>query len=254
MGLNGKTAIITGGAQGIGRETARTLAAEGVNVSIGDINQEPKGGGVPTHEVIKEQGQDSLFRETDVSNADDCRRLVEDTVDAFGSVDILVNNAGLFPSEARGKTVAELSVDEWRQIIEINLDGAFNCSKFAIPHIVESDAGRVINVSSKMCMVGHPESSAYSSAKGGIITLTKQMAIDFAPDAVTVNAICPGIIETGTKQYRFDQKGDRMREQTPLPYLGTAEDIANAARFLASPDARFITGHALVVDGGWTAQ
>lgn len=255
MRLEGTRAAITGASSGIGRRMAVEFAEEGADVAIGDIREDPKDEGKrPTAEAVEARGRDALFREVDVADQAACAAFVDEAADAFGGLDILVNNAGAFPRSARGKTVEELSAEEWRRIIDVNLTGVYNCSKFAIDHLRASPAGRVINVASKIGLVGHPASPAYGSAKAGVVLLTKQMAIDFAPEAVTVNAICPGVIETGTKQFRFELKGDRMRENTPLPFLGEPRDIARAAVFLASEDGRFITGHSLVVDGGWTAR
>lgn len=255
MDLTDRAAVITGGAQGIGRHVAIEFADRGADVAIGDVRETPKGDAdTPTVELVRDRGRDAVFRETDVTQQADCERLVDTAVDRFGGVDVLVNNAGAFPMAARGKTVEELSEEHWDEIVDVNLKSVYNCTKSAIPHVRESDAGRVVNVASKMGLVGHAAAPAYSAAKGGIVTLTKQMAVDYAADAVTVNVICPGVVVTGTKGYRFDQKGDRMQENTPLPYLGEPEDIANAAAYLASEGGRFITGHALVVDGGWTAQ
>jgi NAD(P)-dependent dehydrogenase (short-subunit alcohol dehydrogenase family) len=254
MQLPGKTAIITGGSSGIGRAIALTLAEAGASVGVGDLKRSPKSAAVPTAEKIREDGGDAIFRETDVRDADDCTTLVEATTDQLGGLDIVVNNAGGFPPEARGKTIADLSADEWESIIEVNLTGVRNCTSPAVESLKESDAGRIINIASKMGVVGHQEAPAYAAAKGGIISLTKQLAIDHAPEAITVNSISPGIIVTDTKEYRFDKKGDRMRENTPLPYLGKPEDVAQSALFLASDSGRFVTGHNLVIDGGWTAK
>jgi NAD(P)-dependent dehydrogenase (short-subunit alcohol dehydrogenase family) len=254
MRLSGRTALVTGGSSGIGRAIALAFADAGASVAIGDLKRSPKSAETPTAEAIREDGGDAIFRETDVRDADDCASLVDATADQLGGIDIVVNNAGGFPPESRGKTIAELSVDEWDAIIEVNLTGVRNCTSPAVEFLNESDAGRVINIASKMGLVGHPEAPAYAAAKGGIISLTKQLAIEYAPDEITVNSISPGIIVTDTKGYRFDQKGTRMQENTPLPYLGTPEDVAQAGLFLASDSGRFVTGHDLVVDGGWTAQ
>lgn len=254
MDLEGKTAVVTGGRQGIGKTTAIELAKQGATVAIGDIEEEPKSGGKTTVEEITELGRNGLFVRTDVTDTDNCERLISRTIDEFGGIDILVNNAGAFPQESRGKRIDQLEPDEWDTIIDINLTGVYNCSHAALSHLSESDAGRVVNISSKMGLVGHKESPAYSAAKGGVVTLSKQMAIDFASDAVTVNTVCPGIILTGTKRYRMEQKGDRMKANTPLPYLGKPIDIARAVAFLASDGGRFITGQTLTIDGGWTAQ
>lgn len=255
MTLADNVAVVTGGASGLGRAIAVELAERGADVAIGDVREAPKGDDRgPTADLVRERGREAIYVETDVSEQTDCRALVDATVDRFGGIDVLVNNAGAFPEDARQKTVEELEEAYWDEIVDVNLKSVYNCTKAAMPHVKASDAGRVVNVASKMGLVGHKAAPAYSAAKGGIVTLTKQMAVDYAPDGVTVNVICPGVIVTGTKSYRFDQKGDRMERNTPLPYLGEPRDIANAAAFLAGKGGRFVTGHALVVDGGWTAQ
>ncbi|MGM0590118.1 MAG: SDR family NAD(P)-dependent oxidoreductase [Halobacteriota archaeon] len=254
MKLENRTAVVTGGASGIGRAIAIAFAEEGANVAIGDIQRLPKNSDTSTVEKIEEAGSNAIFVETNVARQDDCRALVEAAADAFGGVDVLVNNAGGFPPESRGKNIAELPEDEWDNIIDVNLKGAYNCCHCALPYIEESSAGRIINVASKMGLVGHPNAPAYSAAKGAVVNLTRQVAIDYADESVTVNTLTPGIIVTGTKGYRFEDKADRMRDNTPLPFLGESEDIAGAAVYLASEEARFVTGHNLVVDGGWTAQ
>lgn len=255
MRLEDTRAVITGGSSGIGRQMAIDFAEEGADVAIGDIREEPKGDEtVPTAELVAERGREAFFYEVDVADQAQCERLVEQAAAELGGIDVFVNNAGLFLDSARGKTVEALTLEEWSRMIDINLTSVYSCSKFAIPHLRESDQPRLINIASKMGLVGHPAIPAYGSAKAGVVLLTKAMAIDYAPEAITVNAICPGVIKTGTKLHRFEQKGDRMVENTPLPYLGEPADIARTAVFLASADAKFITGQAIAVDGGWTAQ
>lgn len=255
MQLENRNAVITGGASGIGRRMAIEFSKEGANVAVGDIREDPKGDEeTPTAELLRDRGATAHFYEVDVADHAACEALVESAAADLGGIDVFVNNAGLFLDSARGKTVEALSLEEWSRMIDINLTSVYSCSKFAVPHLRESEAPRLINVASKMGLVGHPAIPAYGSAKAGVILLTKGMAIDFAEDAITVNAICPGIIKTGTKLHRFDLKGDRMATNTPLPYFGEPLDIARTAVFLASDDAKFITGQAIAVDGGWTAQ
>ncbi|MGM0590440.1 MAG: SDR family NAD(P)-dependent oxidoreductase [Halobacteriota archaeon] len=254
MRLEDTVVVVTGGSSGIGRQIGLECAREGADVAIGDVTEESKNEGAgPTAEAVRELGREAVFRQVDVSDQAQCEAFVEAAAEELGGIDVLVNNAGAFPQSMREKTVEELSAEEWETLIGINLDGAYNCSKFAMPHIRESDRGRVVNIASKLGIVGHKQAPAYTAAKGGVISLTKQMAVDYADEAITVNVICPGIIETGTKQYRLEQKGERMKRNTLLPYFGSPDDIARATVFLASEDGRFITGHSLVIDGGWTA-
>ena len=255
MRLDGKRAVITGASSGIGRRIAIQFAEEGADVAIGDVRERPKEEGEPpTAEAVRNRGRDAVFREVDVADQAQCEAFVETAAEEFDGIDVLVNNAGTFLDSARGKTLEELSLEEWNRMLAINLTGVYNCAKFAMPYVRESDGGRVINIASKMGLVGHPTIHAYGAAKGGVVLLTRAMAIDYAPDSVTVNAICPGIIETGNKPHRFEIKGDRMEANTPLPFFGEPRDVAHAAVFLASEEARFVTGQALAVDGGWTAR
>jgi NAD(P)-dependent dehydrogenase (short-subunit alcohol dehydrogenase family) len=250
--LNDAVAVVTGAAGGIGRQIAVEFADAGADVVVGDVRREPRVDGPPTHEFISEAGGSADFVETDVSDAADARALVDHAVDTFGGLDVLVNNAGL----PRAGALHEMDESDWRAVIDVNLTGVFQCSRFAMPVIREGSGGRIVNMASTLGLVGKPGGAAYCASKGGIVNLTRQMAIEYAPDGVTVNAICPGVIDAGMAGERLadDDYREQVSGQTPLPYLGTATDVARAARFLASDAGRFVTGHALVVDGGWTAQ
>lgn len=252
MKLSERTAIVTGGASGIGRAIAIEFARAGAEVAVGDVREEPKAADVPTVERVRDLGSEAIFEETDVADPDDVERLVEATVEAFDGVDILVNNAGVTTTAPLHETPRE----EWNRVVDINLNGVYTCTKFALPYLRDSSAGRIINVSSQRGLVGAPKKAAYCASKGGVSNLSRQMAIDYGPDGITVNAICPGPIKTSMLQSALEdpERRKQYEESTVTPFLGDPEDIGQAAVFLASDAARFVTGHNLVVDGGYTAK
>lgn len=254
LGLEEKTAIVTGGASGNGRGISIELAKAGADVAIGDIREEPKleKHTSTTTEAVRSEGQDAIFCETDVSKEEDAKTLIETTVEELGEPNILVNNAGIFPSGA----IDEISTEDWDRTFDVNLNGIYYCSKYTIPYLRKQDHARIINLSSQLGLVGLAESSAYCASKGGIANLTRQMAIDYADDRITINAINPGVIKTSMTKPQLDDPEMRadIEANTLLPYLGEPEDVGQAAVFLASEWANFVTGHCLVVDGGWTAH
>lgn len=251
MRLEGHRAIVTGGAAGIGRGIALELAREGADVAIGDLREEPKRPGQeePTHELIGDMGRDSLYVETDVSEQADAERLVTETVAEFGGLDILVNNAGI---NING-SVENQPYEDWQKVLDVNLSSVFLCSKYAIPHLRESDSGSIINISSQVAFVAWPMNAAYDTSKAAVSHLTKQMAVDLSVDEIRVNAICPGPIKTqhmkeSYNEWEIQTAYDR---KTLTPFRGEPKDIGRAAAYLASEDARYVNGHNLVVDGGW---
>jgi len=253
MRLDGARALVTGGASGIGRGIALELAEAGADVAVGDLREEPLMDfkETPTHERVEELGREGLFYEADVSEEAEARALVEATAETFGGLDIMVNNAG---TNIEG-TVEQQSYEDWREVMSVNLDGVFLCSKYAIPHLRESDRGRVINVSSQVAFVAWPRNAAYDASKAAVSHLTRQMAIDLSPDGVTVNAVCPGPIKTKKMKESladFEIK-NRYDEKVLTPFVGEPEDIGKAAVYLCSDAGRYVNGHNLVVDGGWLA-
>jgi NAD(P)-dependent dehydrogenase (short-subunit alcohol dehydrogenase family) len=262
MELEKRTALVTGGSSGIGRAIALEFAREGANVAVGDVRESPKdvGESIATADRIREIGPEALYRETDVTDPDQVDRLVAETVETFGGLDILVNNAGI----SRDGRVHDTSEQDWQDIVDVNLSGAFRCAKAAMPHLLESEHGRVINVASQMGFVGMPESAAYCATKGGMVNLTRQMALDYSGDGVTVNGICPGPIKTSMSRegsaddpkawYEDEDELAHYEEQVLTPAIGEPEDVGRAAVFVASDDARFMTGHNLVIDGGYVAK
>jgi NAD(P)-dependent dehydrogenase (short-subunit alcohol dehydrogenase family) len=252
MKLDGKVALITGGNSGIGSATAALFAKEGAAVVITGRNQER---GEQVALAITEAGGRAMFLRADVRVAEDCRRAVEQTLERFGRIDVLFNNAGVFYP----KTVPECTEQEWDETIDSSLKGAFLMSKYALPSMIERGSGSIIHNSSGWGILGGDKAAAYCAAKGGLIIMAKAMAIDHGPDGIRVNCVCPGDTETPMLTDDADKRGMAWEDYVasgsdrPLGRIGTAEEIARAVLFLASDDASYITGEALVVDGGGVA-
>ena len=265
MRLKNKVALITGGTSGIGEATALLFAKEGAQVAITGRNAE-RGAGVARRiealrreshsgQQLPETGQ-PLFVRADVSVASDCQRAVDETVRTFGRLDILFNNAGVFYPQ----TALECSEQEWDEQIDANLKGVFLMSKFALPILIAQKKGVIINNASGWGIVGGDHAVAYCASKGGVVLMTKAMAIDHGAQGVRVNCICPGDVETPMLPADAKMRGLKWEDyiagcaNRPLGRVGTAEEIAKAVLFLASDDSSFMTGAALVVDGGGTAD
>ncbi len=253
MRLRDKIALITGGTSGIGEATALLFAAEGAEVAITGRNA-ARGAGVVKR--IKKDGGSAIFLRADVSLAKDCRRTVAETLRAFGRIDILFNNAGVFYP----RTAVACSEREWDEQIDVNLKGTFLMSKFALPAMIAQKSGVIINNSSGWGIVGGALAVAYCASKGGVVLMTKAMAIDHAAQGIRVNCICPGDVETPMLPTDAKMRGMKWKDylascaSRPMGRVGTAEEIAKAVLFLASDDSSFMTGAALVVDGGGTAD
>ena len=253
MRLKAKVALITGGTSGIGEATALLFAAEGARVGITGRNAQ-RGAGVV--ERIKERGGEGVFIRADVRVADDCRRAVDETVLAFGRVDILFNNAGVFYPQ----TAVECSEGEWDEQIDVNLKGTFLMSKFALAGMIARGSGVIVNNASGWRIVGGDHAVAYCASKGGVVLMTKAMAIDHGAQGIRVNCVCPGDVETPMLPADAKMRGLKWEDYIagcavrPLGRVGTVEEIAKAVLFLASDDSSFMTGAAMVVDGGGTAD
>ena len=247
-----KTAIVTGAASGIGRAIARRFAEEGATVVVADTREEPREGGEPTHERILSEGGTARFVRTDVSSVDDLEAVVAETRDEYGRLDVMVNNAGIFPPQSDVTDVDEETYDD---VLAVNLKGVYFGSQTAIDAMQEQDEGGVIvNMSSIAGLAGYDRSSAYCASKGGVANLTRELAVEQGPNGIRVNALAPGIVETAqTKQDEEEVIGE-YTEQIPLRRDGRPEDVADAAVFLASDEAAYVTGHNLVVDGGYMAE
>ena len=247
--VNDKVAIVTGAAQGIGRACAELLALEGANLVLADIQDEK---GQLAAEQLRAHGKGSVYQHTDVIYEDQCAALVQTAVDLYGRLDILVNNAGWFPRA----TLEETSTELWDKVININLRGAFYCCKYAIPVLQRSGGGSIINVGSMTGIQGLPNLIAYSSAKGGLLSLTRTLAGAYAKDRIRVNYLIPGWVFTEGEiavQAREGIDENKLREAGKAMPLGrhqTPQDIANAVLFLASDESSQVTGTTLNVDAG----
>ena len=238
--LENKTAIITGGASGIGLEAARLFISEGANVVIADINE------VAGKVAAAELGSKSMFIKTDVSDKSSAYMCVNDTLKRVSKIDILINNAGI-TSDA---SLLNMSSEQFEKVIDINLKGVFFMTKYAAAHMVNNGNGRIINTSSIIGLYGNYGQTNYAASKSGVIGMTKSWARELGRKGITVNAVAPGFIDTDMLRSVPEKILNSIKERTPLGRLGTAEDIAKAYLFLASDDASFITGATLSVDGG----
>lgn len=255
MLLKDRVVIVTGASSGIGRGVCLEFAREGAKVVVADITETPKRGKyheqdtcTTTVSEIEKLGSEGMYIQADMGDESSVRQLVHQTVEHFGRLDILVNNAGIhIPGSSQ-----ELSVENWQRVIDVNLKGLFLSTKFALPHLKVVAAGRIINISSVHAF-GGGGGPAYAPAKAGVVNLTRDTAFEAAADGVTVNAICPGYIETAIQDYLTEEEIENSRQGTPLPRLGLPRDIGRACIFFASDDAEWITGTALPVDGGWLA-
>jgi NAD(P)-dependent dehydrogenase (short-subunit alcohol dehydrogenase family) len=252
MKLAGKVALITGGNSGIGSATAALLASEGAAVVLTGRNQER---GEQVAQAINQDGGKAMFIRSDVRVVEDCRQAVELTLERFGQIDVLFNNAGVF----HPRTVPECTEQEWDETIDCSLKGAFLMSKYALPSMIERGSGSIIHCSSGWGILGGDRAAAYCAAKGGLVVMAKAMAIDHGPDGIRVNCVCPGDVETPMLSDDAEKRGMSWEDylasaaDRPLGRIGTAEEIARAVLFLASDDSSFVTGEALVVDGGGVA-
>ncbi|WP_009478542.1 SDR family NAD(P)-dependent oxidoreductase [Rhodococcus sp. JVH1] len=244
--LNGKTAIVTGGASGIGAATVRHFVDEGAIVVITDID--PLAGS-RFEAQLRSAGARVVFIEADVSNEDHVGNVMSTTREQFGGCDVLFNNAGI-GLPGLGHTV---TLPSWHRVMSVNLDGSFLMAKHAIISMLETGGGSIVNMSSIMGLVGVPDSLSYNVSKHGIVGMTKSLALEYAPHNVRVNAVCPGYIDTpmGRSDVEANPSIPRLH---PLGRIGTPLEVAKAVSFLASDEASFITGTSLLVDGGYTAQ
>jgi NAD(P)-dependent dehydrogenase (short-subunit alcohol dehydrogenase family) len=248
-----KVAVVTGAASGIGRATAIALAREGAHVGIGDID-EPAGTRV-AQEIGGEGGQ-AFFRRTDVRVSNEVRGLIGEAVERYERLDVMVNNAGV----AIGGAAAEMSEDDWNEVIDVNLTGVWRWMRFAIPEMLKTGGGSIVNTSSVQSCVGFLGWSGYAASKGGINALTQQAAVEYAPKKIRVNAIIPGTIMTEMNERIMQESEDRDAVMDawvslhPLGRVGTPEEVAAAVVFLASDESSFVTGELLRVDGGMVVK
>lgn len=253
LGLRGKVSIITGAAGGIGRATAKIFAAEGAKTLVVDQNAD---GGSETVEEILKAGGEAVFLKANVATAAGAKQMAERAVKAFGGIDVLHCNAAII----RSHSVSDTSEKEWDLILQVDLKSVYLCSKFCIPWLRKRGGGSIIHTASVHSFASIPEISAYAAAKGGVLALTRQMAQDYGRDNIRVNCVCPGAIDTPMLRSAVNSSPNprkilkQWEAACPLNRIGRPEEIGHAVAFLASIRASFITGQALVVDGGLLAR
>ena len=252
MQLEGKAALITGGGAGIGRATALLFAREGAAVAVVDLD-EPRA--VAVARQIEGEGRQAIAVQCDVSQANECRRAVQETVTAFGGLDILFNNAGII----RRASVLEISEEDWDRAMAVNVKSIYLMSKYAIPVMEEAGGGAIVNTGSGWGLTGGRNAVSYCASKGAVVNMTKAMALDHAAQQIRVNCVCPGDTDTGMLRSEAQQLGASTEAflveaaDRPLGRIGQPEDIAQAVLYLASEASSFVTGTTLVVDGGGLA-
>jgi acetoacetyl-CoA reductase len=243
--LTGKVAIVTGGSRGIGAAIVQYLAGEGSSVVINYASNADRAHRLKEQIDASGQAGDVITAQADISDETQAQRLVQQTVDHFGRVDILVNNAGI----TRDRTFRKMAPDEWREVVDTNLNGVFYCVHAATPHLIEQGEGQIINITSVIALSGNIGQANYAAAKAGIIGFTKTLALEFARYGITVNCIAPGFIETDMLAKVPENYKEKILERIPLHRFGTPEDVAKAVRFLCT-DGEYITGEVISVNGG----
>ena len=250
--LSGKRALITGAASGIGRATALLFAREGAAVAVVDVDEM---GGQAVVQTILDEGGQAIFVRCDVTRAAECQRAVQETVDRLGGLDILFNNAGII----RRATVIDTTEEEWERVMAVNVKSIFLLGKYAVPAMTQSGGGAIVNTASGWGLVGGRNAVSYCASKGAVVNMTRAMALDHGGQNIRVNCVCPGDTDTPMLRSEAQQLGESEdaflaeAADRPLQRIGRPEDIARAVLYLASEDSAFVTGTALVVDGGGLA-
>lgn len=243
MDLKGKTAIVTGAAQGIGKVIALGLAKCGADIAVSDINEDSLSSAVKEIEAL---GRKAIAVKMDVSSLKDCEEMVKKTIDAFGKVDILINNAGI----TRDTVLLRMKEEQWDQVIQVNLKGTFNCTKAVIRSMFKQKSGKIINISSVTGAMGNAGQANYSASKAAVMGFTKSIAREYAHCGITVNAVAPGFIKTAMTDAIPEKDRDAMISIIPAKRLGLPEDVADTVCFLASDMANYITGQVIHINGG----
>lgn len=254
LGLKDKVTMITGGAQGVGRIMGHTLAKEGANVVIADLNED---GGAKVVKEIEDLSGKAIFVKCDVSKLEDTDKLVKAAVDNFGSADIMIHNAAVFQL---GKFM-DSTVKEWHKVLDVIQVGAFNCARSVLPQMMEQKSGKIIFIGTDAAKAGDSFQSIYASAKAGVLNFTKSLAQDVGPKGINVNAVCPAVTITEENEALLDQlygikskpeKAKKVLAGYPMRRLGVSEDIADMVAFIASARADYITGQVISVNGGYS--
>ncbi len=243
MNLDGRIAVVTGGAQGIGRACALVLAEAGADVAVADLNIEKLGAVAREIEAI---GRKAMVLDLDVSSADSVKAGISKVLETWKKIDILVNNAGV----VRDNLLMRMKAEDWDAVLRINLYGAYNCIKEVLPGMVRQRYGRIVNLASVVAQAGNAGQANYIASKAGLIGLTKAVATEVARRNITVNAVAPGFIATPMTEKLSEDVREKMLAIIPVGRMGTDRDVAHAIRFLASEEAGYITGHVLNVNGG----
>ena len=243
MSLTGKVAIVTGAAQGIGRAIAEKLAEAGADVVVADLDPSRSGDTVAS---VEKAGCNAMNLKVNVADANDTKAMVERIIKEWGKVDILVNNAGI----TRDGLLLRMKEEDWNIVLQVNLNGTFNCTKAVLQPMTKQRYGRIVNIASIVGAMGNVGQANYAASKAAVIGFSKTVAREYASRNVTVNAVAPGFIDTAMTQGLSADVKDTLQKQIPLGRLGTPTDIANAVRFLVSEEAAYITGHVLHVNGG----
>ena len=241
--LAGKTAIVTGEAQGIGRVIEETLAEHGADVAVADLDPARSQDAV---DAVQKLGRRAINAKVNVADAASVKEMVDGVVKELGQLDILVNNAGI----TRDGLIVRMKDEDWALVLQVNLTGTFYCMKAVLPVMAKKRSGRIINIASVVGAMGNAGQANYSASKAAVIGLTKTVAREYASRSITVNAVAPGFIDTAMTQALSAEVRETLQKQIPLGRLGTPSDVAGAVRFLASDDAGYITGHVVHVNGG----
>ena len=243
MRVKDKVVIITGGGSGIGRETGILFAREGAKVVVADVNEKA---GAETVDTIKKAGGEAFFARLDVSNREQTKQVVKDTIAKYGRLDVLINNAGII----QDALLVKMTEEQWDKVININLKGPFNCIQAVVEQMITQGSGVILNISSIVALYGNVGQTNYAATKAGLVGMTKTLAKELGKKGIRVNAVAPGFIFTPMTAAMPEKILEIMKEKTPLKRLGTPMDIANTLLFLSSDESSFINGAVISVDGG----